>query len=100
MRVVNPNNTNHDIVIIPRWEPIVISLNLYDEHKQTYHTVPATFLFINGYLTVNFDYTFTEGQKFQIKIIDEGAILYRGKLIATTQEPQDFKASKELYYYE
>ena len=38
--------------------------------------------------------------KFQIKITEESEVLYRGKLLVTTQATQTFKASNELYYYE
>ena len=38
--------------------------------------------------------------KYQLKIDDTNGIIYRGKLIATDQDPQEFKQTNDLYYYE
>lgn len=100
MNVVNPNNTSHELNLIPRWEPIEVLLVLYNEETQTITNVASTFNFVNGYLNIFFNYNFVEGQKFQVKITDEGAVLYRGKLMATAKDTQTFKASTDLYYYE
>ena len=35
-----------------------------------------------------------------MKLIEDGEVVYRDKLFITSQEPQDFKATKDLYYYE
>ena len=41
-------------------------------------------------------------QTYQIKIIDKDSseVIYRGKMIATSQETQDFKLTNGLYTYE
>lgn len=101
MKVVNPANTSHEIVIIPRQYTYTdLVLELYNEETQLSEIVTNTFSTEDGLLTVGFDYDFIDGQKFQIKITEESEVLYRGKLIATTQSTQTFKASNELYYYE
>ena len=95
MKVVNPANTNHTIIIIPRYYSygsIVVSFNN--------ETITSTHVLNDGLLSVNFNYDFVEGDKFKIKIKDSGEVLYNGMLIATSQDPQTFKASKDLYYYE
>lgn len=101
MNIVNPNNTSHDIKIIPRFgTPFEVVFELYNEQTQLTETIVNTFTFSDGYLTILFDYDFIDGQKFQIKLIDDITVIYRGKLMATTQTPQTFKASNELFYYE
>ena len=101
MNIVNPNNTSHDIKIIPRFgTPFEVVFELYNEQTQLTETIVNTFTFSDGYLTILFNYDFIDGQKFQIKLIDDITVIYRGKLMATTQTPQTFKASKDLYYYE
>ena len=101
MKIVNPNNTSHLIVIIPRdYNYTTLVLNLYNEETQVNEIVDNEFMTVNGLLSIGFDYDFIEGQKFQIKITDNEVVIYRGKLIATSQDPQTFKASKDLYYYE
>ena len=95
MKIVNPSNSNHDIIIIPRYysyENIVLSFN--NETIDCYYTTN------DGLLIVNFDYDFVEGDKFKIKIKDSGEVLYSGMIFATSQDTQTFKASNELYYYE
>lgn len=95
MKVVNPANTNHDIIIIPRYysyDNIILSFN--NEIISCYYTTN------DGLLIINFDYDFVEGDKFKIKIKDSGEVLYNGMIFATSQDPQTFKASNELYYYE
>lgn len=95
MKVVNPSNANHTIIIIPRYYSygsIVVSFNN--------DTITSTYNLEDGLLSVNFNYNFVEGDKFKIKIKDSGEVLYNGMIFATSQDPQTFKASKDLYYYE
>lgn len=100
MKVVNPNNTTHEIKIIPRINPMgILIFELYNEQKKEKFLPIFTGLFEDGYLTLTFDFTFTENQTFQIKIYND-IVYYRGKLIATSQNTQNFKASNENYYYE
>ena len=101
MNIVNPTDTTHQLVIIPRYgEPTEVMFDLYNEETQTEESITNTFGYLDGYLTVSFDYDFIDGQKFQIKLTDTSVVIYRGKLMATTQTPQTFKASNELFYYE
>ena len=101
MKVVNPNNTSHEIIIIPRQYTYTdLVLELYNEETQESETVTNTFQTVDGLLTIGFDYDFIDGQKFQIKITEDSDVLYRGKLFVTTQNTQTFKASNNLYYYE
>lgn len=101
MNIVNPTDTTHELKIIPRFGlPTEVMFDLYNEETQTEESITNTFGYLDGYLTVSFDYDFIDGQKFQIRLEDDGVVIYRGKLMATTQTPQTFKASKDLYYYE
>lgn len=101
MKVVNPIDSSHQIVIIPRqYTYTILVLELYNEETQVKEIVANTFSTLDGLLTIGFDYNFIDGQKFQIKITEDSEVLYRGKLIVTTQNTQTFKASKDLYYYE
>lgn len=99
MKVVNPNNTTHVIRLIPRAyiEPIV--LELYNETTQIETIVPNSIVVTDGIISITFDFTFSEGDKYQIKLSNGTEILYRGKLFATTQQPQQYKITEGLYYY-
>lgn len=99
MKVVDPNNTTHNIRLIPRayLEPIV--LELYNEVTQVETVVPNMAIVSDGILSISFGFTFSEGDKYQIKLSNGTEILYRGKLFATTQQPQQYKMTEGLYYY-
>lgn len=101
MNVVNPNNTTHEIQIIPRFYPSdELVFNLYNEATQTETNVTIIYLVENGVLTFAFDFDFTDGNRFQFKILEGTEIVYRGKIIATTQETQNYLTDKNEYYYE
>lgn len=96
MNVINPNNTTHEIKIIPRFNPSGDLIFELDNEQIIYNT----YYFVDGYLKLNFELDILEGQKFQIKITENNEVVYRGKLMATSQNTQTFKALKDLYYYE
>jgi len=101
MKVVNPNNTSHEIIIIPRqYSYSVLELSLYNEETQVTNIITNTHVTVDGLLYIFFDYDFIDGQKFQVKISEGSEVLYRGKLMVTSQNAQSFKASNELFYYE
>ena len=100
MKVVDPNNLSHSIELIPRTYQENVVLDLYNEVTKVETTVANTSSFLDGIFTINFDFTFAENDKYQIKISKGTEIIYRGKLIATTQEPQKYKLTKDLFYYE
>ncbi len=103
MIVVNPEDTNHTFDIIPRYYPRDIVLELYNEVTQVSEIVNQLFVVNDGIMTVSFTYTFTyikEQAKYQIKLTDNNGVIFRGKLIATSQTPQDYKQTNNLYVYE
>lgn len=101
MITVLPINATHTFLLIGRHDTsAAIVLTLFNE-ATTIETIPAaTYTIINGIMSITFDFDFVENDKFQVKISDASGIIYRGKLVATSQEPQDFKQTNELYYYE
>jgi hypothetical protein len=100
MKVVNPNDATHVIKLIPRFYIEVATLKLYNEVTRIETDIANVISTIDGITSVTFDFTFAENDKFQIKIEDAGIIIYRGKLMATSQNPQKYKLSNNLYYYE
>jgi hypothetical protein len=93
--------SEHSITFIGRYVPTIeCFLSLYNEVTKVETNVLNTFSTINGITTVTFTFTFLENDKYQIKISDDDGIIYRGKIIATVQTAQEFKQTKDLYYYE
>jgi hypothetical protein len=101
MKVVNPNNSNHTINIISRFYPTLnIDLLLYNESTQVEANVINTYIIQDGYVYVNFDFIFLENDRFRIEILQGNDIIYRGKLIATAEETQNYQTDNNEYYYE
>ena len=114
MKVVNPENRSHRIAIVSRYNPTgIIKLYLYNKatkvESEIYITlligggsIAYTYDILGGYLYVNFDFEFSESDKFRIKILEENKVIYRGKLIAITKETQtqNYLADNNEYYYE
>lgn len=100
MKVVNPNDTTHSITLIPRFDTDeLLTLILYNEVTKTETTVANTHQTVNGDIIITYDFTFTDKDKYQIKILDGADVVYRGKIIATTQTPQEFMLEDGLYFY-
>lgn len=99
MNVVNPNDAEHTLKLIPRYYPTeAITMSLFNEATQVSEAIDNTYTITDGNLFLTFEYTFTENQKFQIKL-DDTEIVYRGKLFSTSQDPQEYKLTNNVYYY-
>lgn len=100
MNVINPNDLTHELVIIPRVYPTEsLVLYLFNEAKQTEDEIPNTYEVINGEMFVAIDLDVNEGDKFDLKITELDQVIYRGKIIATSQEPQKYKLNTNAYYF-
>tara|TARA_R110000772_G_scaffold5839_1_gene20805 strand:+ start:1382 stop:1687 length:306 start_codon:yes stop_codon:yes gene_type:complete len=101
MKIVLPTDTNHDIDFIPRFYPTgAIDLYLTNESTKVEVLVASTYIIQNGFVFLNFDKTFSDGQKYRIKITENSNVVFRGKLLVTTQDTQEYKLTKGKYYYE
>jgi len=101
MILVIPTDTEHTASLIPRYIPLdIINVTLYNEATQVESTPLNNYSITNGIMSVTFDFNFIKDDKYQLKIDDTNGIIYRGKLIATDQDPQEFKQTNDLYYYE
>lgn len=101
MIVINPNNTAHVIKFPPRFRPNGnLTLNLFNEALQTSENLDNEYMINDLTISMSFDLECVEGAKYQIKITEDDTVIFRGKLFATTQNTETFKATKDLYYYE
>ena len=105
MKVISPDDTSHIFYIIPRDYDlsILMELEIYDETTKVRDSFVASYVNENGYIKVTFnnsDYTgidFYENGKYQLKLHQNSKIIYRGKMIATSQTPQNYKLTNGLY---
>ena len=110
MIVVQPTETRHEIKIVPRYYPSgVFTLLLYNEATKVNTTIPIfetgfsftnNYYILDGYLYLNFDKEFNESDKYRITLKQNDEVIYRGKIKATSQEPQEYQQTKDKYYYE
>jgi hypothetical protein len=98
MKIVLPADSTHSITFIPRYYPDnVLVLSLTNEATDLIETPANTFKVVDGEMTITFDYTFVERDKRSIKITEGTNVIYRGKLEATAQTPQEFKLTDGYY---
>jgi hypothetical protein len=101
MKVILPENTTHTIKLIPRFEPTEINL-LIKITKEGFNEVleqVSTYTFANGIMSLTFDLTGVEQDRFNFDLYNDNEIIYKGKLFFTEQNPQDFKLTENTYTY-
>ena len=100
MKVVDPDTTTHSISFIPRFDlDDVLVITLKNEVDKVESTPANTYSTIDGKTSINFTFTFLNNSKYQIKITELGVVIYRGKLIATDQQTQDYSLIDGRYTY-
>ena len=96
-----PSNTTHEFTFIPRFIPSgELILELYNEATQQFQTIDNLYVYANGLATMTFDLNVFEKDKFQLKVSQGTDVIYRDKIFVTSQNTQEFKATKDHYYYE
>lgn len=98
MKILQPSNTTHIIVLNPRFEPTTL-LVLEFTNKETKEVVEVanTYTFISSVLTMTFDLDVLESEQYSIEIRQNSKVIYRGLAYCTEQEPQDYKLTNGIY---
>lgn len=100
MNVINPNNTSHQLKIIPRFYPDgSVSLQLKDEFTKVVTTISIDPVITDGYMYLTFNHTFKNNSNYQVMVSENDEVVYRGKLFATTQwaDTQNYKLTNEAF---
>ncbi len=102
MKVINPNNQINTIKLIPRFKDVeafdLLLINETTKEQTTFFI--DNYSYQDGILFFDLDVATNEGEKYELKLSILNEVLYRGKIFATAQEPQDFELTKDLYIYE
>ena len=99
--VIDPADSTHTLNVVPRFYPDTdIVVTLYNEASTVEATPTNTYNISNGKLNITFDFTFVNDDRHQLKVTEGTKIVYRGKLLTTNQEAQDYKQDNDLYFYE
>ena len=98
--VINPNDSTHTLNVIPRFSPSNdLVVQLYNEANKEIEMPSNTYNITNGKLNITFTFTFVDKDRHQVKVTEGDKVVYRGKLLTTIQDPQDFKLTNDLYFY-
>ncbi len=98
--VIDPSNSTHTLSVIPRFYPDnALVVSLYNEAEQETNTPSNSYVISNERLQITFAFTFVDKDRHQVKITEGTEVVYRGKIVTTTQEPQDFKQTDGHYIY-
>ena len=93
MIVINPDNASNTISVLPRYYDdltgnATVTITNEDTRQDLTHTV--TNVTVNdGFLSFDTDATFINNSTYRLKIVDN-LVVFRGKIFATTQTPQNY----------
>ena len=86
MKILTTSLSAQDLVVIPRtvsYTDLTLTLTNENTKVETPYSVTATYL--NGYMTISNVFTLTEGVFYTFKIVDDGELIFRGKIFCTDQ---------------
>lgn len=102
MKVLNPLNIEHEIVIVPRYYTAnnveFILKNEGNSEVLNYNLTPVT---VDGYMYFNFEETFINNTNYQLTINDGLEVVYRGKVFVSDQsnDTQNYKITKDIFQF-
>ena len=78
-----------------------LSIIITDNFKSESTSVSNTFKVEDGKVVLTFDYDFRSESRYDVVInyVNTLEVIYRGIFIATTQGTQDYKLTKDKFYY-
>ena len=78
-----------------------LSVVITDSFKDVSNSLDNTFEVLNGKLIITFDYDFRSESRYDVAVtyINTSEVIYRGAMVATTQETQEYKLTNDKYYY-
>ena len=102
MITVNPNNTEHDIDITPRYFPAnEIILHIVNSFDGSDDIIDVTYVRTEeDQLRLSFTYTFTDEETYKVSLSNNAEdFIYRGMILSTTQESQKRTLTKFKYIW-
>ena len=102
MKVLNPFNVVHEIVIVPRYYTNSnVNLVLKDELTSEVLNYTVTPITIDGYMYLNFEESFINNTNYQLTINEGLEVVYRGKIFVTDQanDTQNYKITKDTFQF-
>jgi hypothetical protein len=100
LKILNPLNTTHTIILQPRFDPTTtLVLELTNEVSKVKTVITNTYTFVAGVVNITFDLVVNESDRFSIEILENSKTIYRGNAFCTAQNIQDYKLTKDKYTF-
>ena len=112
MIIVQATQGKQEIKVVPRHFPCtVVGVVITDSFSGVVTVAEVPYREWNNKLSVTIDYLFVENRQYQIIIVDNYVevrsdlvvvpenIVYRGILMFTSQDTQEYESSKDYYTY-
>ena len=81
MKYIYHDDTNHKIVLIPRYNTTITDFELYHElNDKTYTVTEFETQIVNGYLEVDFNFNAKQGNLFVYTLKSEQDLISTGKI--------------------
>ena len=100
--IINPTNTEHTISFVPRFYPIggfsykmVDSVSNYEEEDEVLDYATNT----EGKIEFTMEADVISETRYKLTIKEGDEIVYRGIVIATSQNTQDYQLTNDKYYF-
>lgn len=105
MKVISPGDLIHTISIIPRFNEITdITMEATNEATKVVSDGILTSYSLNdgvGVIEFTMPLGVEDKEKYTFVVLFEDTqIVYKGKFLVSNQETQDYKITKDLYFYE
>tara|TARA_R110000796_G_scaffold109311_1_gene220680 strand:- start:501 stop:809 length:309 start_codon:yes stop_codon:yes gene_type:complete len=101
--IINPNNTEHSIAFVPRFDPPEAFVYVLTDTATDYaekEDVGDYEITTRGRVRFILSADVTNETRYQLTIKTLGGeIMYRGLVIATTQDTQEYQLTNDKYYF-
>tara|TARA_B110000285_G_C14734930_1_gene428152 strand:- start:263 stop:568 length:306 start_codon:yes stop_codon:yes gene_type:complete len=100
--IINPKNTEHTLRVIPRFNPstsLVINIKDTTTDLDEDISIESYAFTTTGGIEFDFGFEATDETRYQITIRQFKTIVYRGIMIATSQDTQDYQLTNDKYYF-
>ena len=92
MIVIDPNDTEHNIVITPRYyNANANTFTITDEDNRAETVLSNVKAISGGQATYTVTLSTSEGKSYSIKVEDGSTVVWRGKMFVTSQTTQNYK---------
>lgn len=100
MHILQVSDSVQSIVVIPRYYPNSVTIELTDESKNTTSSPSVDVTSSKGYMTISGVFTLVESRFYTINVFDDTELIYRGKIFCTEQTIFDKYSVNEGVYIE